>query len=124
MEPIIPLWIIYALDRVEAVQVLFGFGGTIGLLVGAFFMSYAFIEDGPLPLKIISIVATSICLFSILLATVIPSRTGIIQMAISSKVTTENVTSVLELGNKIKDEAKEDVLDIINMVKSKSTEEK
>lgn len=120
MEPIISPWFFYLID------VLPDIGGLLVLiailLLFLFFVLCVINTDEgdnfpvqyakkKLPSFIVAWVAIPVII------SLIPSKETMIQMAVASQVTPDNIETVMEIGKSLKDEVKGDVIDVIEKLK-------
>lgn len=117
MEPIISPWVFYFMGVAEAVQFLFGAFGIIALILMLIVDLSFLASEGEVFKKTLSIVMYPVLLIMITIAALIPSKETMMQMLVASQVTPNNVSAVVDLGKKLKDETKEDVIDIIKEFK-------
>jgi len=122
MEPIISPWLIYWINLLGNLQVLF-FVSSIILLLACIISLVCWKsayhnedkKDGRMWFKrcfiLLLIVAPIVCFA--------PGRTTVIQMLVAKNITYERVDKALVAGKGVKDELKKDVIDILSSINKK-----
>ncbi len=112
--PIISPWVFYWLGIVDSLS---WFVVTLGIIVALVSLTMFFIElDATDEISKRSVAGIAGGILCILLGVFIPSRETLIQMAIASQATPDNIQTITTIAKEIKDEAKGDVMDILNTI--------
>jgi hypothetical protein len=125
MEPIISPWFFYAISVIPSVATALYITLGIGItcLFVALLVSFVDLHDGycpsdwAAPLQKTSIKYLLIFIPLLLLSLLIPPKEAMIQMAVASQATPDNIESIIGIGTALKGEVKSDVLDVINTIK-------
>lgn len=106
-DPIISPWLIYLLELINTLKVIFSIAGILGITI----CIAALIIENKLFLKHF-ILAVVISIIGIL----IPTQKTLIAMIAAKHITPANVTRAVETGKDIKEEIKKDIIEILQQV--------